>query len=120
MHQKLPLNGYKARWQIEVFFECLKGRGFHFEDTRITKKDRLERLLAVLSIAYVWGYKVGEWSETNIGPIKLKSHGRPEKRIFRYGIDTLKQSILGTDFTQAWPLFIRLLNYDSTLRIKET
>jgi hypothetical protein len=106
---------YKARWEIEIFFECLKGRGFHFEDTRITQKERLERLLAVLSIAYVWGYKVGEWSEKHIAPIRMKNHGRPEKRIFRYGIDNLKQSILGTDFIQNWHHFLKLLSPQDAL-----
>jgi len=61
---KSPKNAieiYLRRWEIETFFQCLKGRGFHFESTHITDLDRLKKLTAVLAIGSVWAHKVGEW-----------------------------------------------------------
>jgi hypothetical protein len=31
------IKNYGLRWEIETLFGCLKGRGFHFEDTHITE-----------------------------------------------------------------------------------
>jgi len=52
---------YKKRWEIETVFQCLKTRGFRFEDTHITKKDRLNKLFAVLTMTFAWSYIAGEW-----------------------------------------------------------
>lgn len=43
---KSPKNAieiYLRRWEIETLFQCLKGRGFHFESTHITDLDRLKK-----------------------------------------------------------------------------
>lgn len=55
------LTAYAKRWQIETLFECLKTRGFNFEDTHITDLDKIDRMLSVLTIAYCWAYKTGVW-----------------------------------------------------------
>lgn len=55
------LTVYAKRWQIETFFECLKTRGFNFEDTHITDLDKIDRMICVLTIAYCWAYKTGVW-----------------------------------------------------------
>src|SRR3990167_9606604 len=34
---------YAKRWEIETLFGCLKGRGFHFEDTHITELERIKK-----------------------------------------------------------------------------
>lgn len=52
---------YAKRREIECLFACLKSKGFHFEDTHITKIDCIEKLLALLTIAFCWAYKTGEW-----------------------------------------------------------
>ena len=33
---------YGLRWEIETLFACLKSKGFNFEDTHITKPERIE------------------------------------------------------------------------------
>lgn len=45
---------YPLRMRIEEMFSDLKGRGFDLEATRIRCPQRLERLAALLSIAYIW------------------------------------------------------------------
>ena len=87
---------YKKRWEIETLFECFKGRGFNFEDTRITKEERINKMVAVLSIAYCWAHKTGEYRCEQGDGINLKKHGRLEKSIFRHGLDLLQQISIGS------------------------
>lgn len=81
-----PIQHYALRWEIETLFSCLKGRGFNFEDTRMTKPDRVEKLLGLLSIAFCLAYKTGEWQHEQKA-IKIKKHGRKAISYFRYGLD---------------------------------
>jgi hypothetical protein len=83
-----PIGVYSKRWSIELLFGCLKSRGFNFEDTHITDMIRIEKLIALLAIAFCWAHKVGEW-EHKEKPIEIKKHGRPAQSIFRYGLDVL-------------------------------
>ncbi len=100
---------YGRRWEIETLFQCLKGRGFNFEDSRITNPERVSRMVAVLALAFVWAVKVGEWCNDNVRKLKTKKHGRLEKSIFRYGLDTLHQAILEVRFEEFWTTFLHLL-----------
>ena len=50
---------YKMRWQIETCFKSLKSSGFNVEDTHLADIDRIERLFAILTIAFLWAYLVG-------------------------------------------------------------
>ena len=40
------IKAYKSRWNIETLFGNLKKRGFRFEDTHLTKVERISKLLA--------------------------------------------------------------------------
>lgn len=53
------LRYYQDRWQIECLFKGLKSSGFNFEDTHVSHVDRLERLLSVTMLAFVWCYQFG-------------------------------------------------------------
>lgn len=86
---------YSKRWQIETLFSCLKGRGFNLEDTRVTDRARIKRLLVVPVVAFCWAHKVGEWRH-EAKPITVKKHLRPAKSIFRYGLDWLRDNLLKT------------------------
>ncbi len=83
------LTAYQQRWAIETLFQCLKGRGFNLEETHLTKAERIEKLFAVLTIAFCWCYKMGEWRH-EAKPITKKNHGRSSKTIFRYGAEWLR------------------------------
>ncbi len=73
--------------------EYIKGRGFSFEDTDITDKARIKKLVALLAIAFTWAHGTGEWQNEQ-KPIKIKKHGRPAVSLFRYGMDFLCDSIV--------------------------
>ena len=69
---------YGERWEIETMFSCFKERGFNLEDTHITHRQRIKRLLAVLAVAFCWAHRTGEWQHENVKPIKVKKHLRLE------------------------------------------
>ncbi len=80
------LENYKKRWGIETLFQCLKGRGFNFEDTHMTFPERIDKLIALLAIAFCWCHATGEWCASQ-KPIKIKKHGRKAVSLFRVGLD---------------------------------
>lgn len=84
---------YKKRWEIETLFGCLKSKGFYFEDTRMTKRDRIKKLVAVLAIAFCLAHATGEWSHRHEKVIKLKKHGRLQESFFRRGLDKIKEAL---------------------------
>ena len=90
------LEKYKKRWKIEVLFQALKSRGFQFEETHLHDAKRLKTLFAVLAIAFCWAYHVGAWRHV-VKPIRIKTHQRPAKSIFRYGFDWMRQALLNPD-----------------------
>jgi hypothetical protein len=87
------LDDYAQRWEIETLFGCLKSRGFNFEDTHLTKPERISKLLGLLTLALCWCLLVGEWQHEQ-KPIAIKKHGRRAKSLFRYGLDTLRNIVL--------------------------
>jgi transposase len=89
----LAIENYFLRWEIETLFQCLKSRGFNFEDTHITDRNKIKKLIVLLAVAFCWAHKTGEWRCKNEQQIKLKKHGRLEKSIFRYGLDLLQNAL---------------------------
>ena len=87
---------YALRWQIETLFGCLKERGFNLEDTRITDRRRIKRLLVVVVIAFCWAHRTGEWRHEQVKPIRVKKHQRLAKSIFKYGLDWIRERLLDT------------------------
>ena len=88
-----PLEEYKERWGIEVLFAALKSRGFNLEQTHLVHIERIEKLIALLAIAFTWAHLVGEWI-AKTQPLKIKKHGRKEQSLFRYGLDHLQYVLL--------------------------
>lgn len=83
---------YAKRWGTETLFAALKTRGFNLEDTHLTAL-RLDKLLALLALAFTWAHLVGIWCHEQ-RPLKLKNHGYPPKSLFRRGLDALRSAIL--------------------------
>ena len=67
---------YAQRWQIETMFKALKTNGFNFEDTHIKHDERLDQLMMVLALTFVWAYKMGIYKHTHLKAITKKAHGR--------------------------------------------
>ena len=105
---------YGLRWEIETLFGCLKGRGFNFEDTHVTHQDRIKKIMALLSIAFCWAHKTGEWQH-EIKPIKIKKHGRPAVSLFRYGLDYLVNALMKVFYQpDLFKQCLEKINYRST------
>jgi len=90
------LSDYAHRWGIETLFGCLKTRGFCLEATHLKDRERLKKLIALLTLAFCWAHRVGEWVVER-QPIPIKKHGCKAKSIFRTGFDLLRQILLNLD-----------------------
>lgn len=87
---KQALVSYAKRWQIECLFKALKSSGFDFQATHLHHLERLNTLLVVVTLAFLWALKVGEFVHHQRKPIRVKSHGRRQKSLFRTGLDHLR------------------------------
>ena len=67
--ETLPI--YKKRWEIETLFGALKSKGFNFEESKLTDGYKIEKLMAFLSIAFIWSILAGDYREQE-KPIPLK------------------------------------------------
>ena len=87
---------YQKRWQIEMCFKAMKSSGFNIEKTHLRDIQRIEKLVLMVMIAFVWCYKTGIYIN-KIKPIKIKKHGRKAKSIFKYGLDYISKTLLNTE-----------------------
>ncbi len=87
---------YKKRWQIEMCFKAMKSSGFDIEKTHLQNIDRIEKLILLVMIAFVWCYKIGIYLH-QINPITIKKHGRKAKSIFKYGLYFLTSTLLNSE-----------------------
>ena len=81
---------YARRWTIEQCFQNLKGRGFNLENTCLRCHDKLRKLVALVSLAYTFCLRVGQYAHQHVKPIARKNHGYPAKSLSRYGLDILR------------------------------
>jgi hypothetical protein len=88
------ISSYKKRWQIETAFRAMKTSGFNIEDTHLIHLDRIERLFAIMTIAFTWAYLVGIYKHTMIKPIKELAHGRKAKTLFKYGLEEISNTLM--------------------------
>lgn len=104
------LADYLRRWNIETLFAGLKTRGFNLEATHLRHHERIERLLALLVLAFSWCLQTGLWKHRH-KPIRIKKHQRPAKSLFRYGLDHLRRLFFNATHKQAeLQQMIRLLS----------
>jgi hypothetical protein len=85
---------YKKRWQIETMFKALKSSGFNIEKTHLQEIERIEKLVALVFIAFAWCYKVGIYLDSFEQKIKIKKHGYRAKSLFKYGLDYVANQLL--------------------------
>ena len=91
--QENAIKTYKDRWQIETLFKAFKTKGFNIEDTHLNQIERINKLVAVVAIAYAWAYKVGEYVHQNIKPIAIKTHQRKAFSIVKYGLNYIANAL---------------------------
>ena len=74
---------YRMRWGIEQLFSHLKKRGFDLEATHMTDASKLEKLFAIVSLAFLFSYGWGSYlRKTRKATAALK-----RKSIFRLGME---------------------------------
>lgn len=89
---------YKERWQIETAFRALKTSGFNIEDTHLTDIERIEKLFALVMVAFTWAYLVGDYLNKYIKPIQIKKHGNKAKSLIKYGLTYIASVLLNAYF----------------------
>ncbi len=85
----LAVATYKQRWQIETCFRAMKTAGFNIEDTHLRDIDRIARLTAMVCLALVWAYLVGDHKDVNIKAVNILKHGRRPKSLVKYGLEKI-------------------------------
>ena len=78
---------------MECLFKALKSSGFDLEATHLKHVERIDTLLSVVCLAFLWALKVGEFVHAQLKPVRTKSHGRRQKSLFRTGLDHLRHSL---------------------------
>jgi len=89
---------YKERWQIETAFKAIKTSGFNIEDTHLTDIERIEKLFALVIIAFTWAYLVGIFLHEQVKPIRILINGRRAKSFFKYGLNFIASILLRTEY----------------------
>lgn len=69
------------------------------EDTHLTDIERINKLFALVIVAFVWAYKVGIFMN-DICPIKIKKHGRKAHSLFKYGLTYLSNALFSRDISK--------------------
>ena len=81
------LETYRMRWGIETFFAHCKKNGFNLEDTHITDPKKMNKLLAVVAVAFCICYlKSPMATQKDSGIAKRKS-------IFRDGMEEIQKMV---------------------------
>ena len=96
---------YKQRWQIEITFKAMKSSGFDIENTHLPDIERIEKLVLLVMIAFVWCYKVGIYLHLNIKAITIKKHGRKAISIFKYGLEYIANFLLNSKMKSKIDIF---------------
>ena len=96
---------YKKRWEIETAFRAMKSSGFNIEDTHLRDKVRIARLFAMVCMALVWAYLVGEHKDIYVKPIKILKHGRRAKSLVKYGLEEISNVLFRPTYTPKFDVF---------------
>ena len=102
--QSKAIAEYKKRWQIETMFGCLKSGGFDFEETHLTLRVRIERMMFLLALALCLAIKTGEL-KIKEKPLRKKNNGRYERSTFRIELDKLQHLLGNLHIASKWREF---------------
>lgn len=67
--------------------------------------ERIARLVAMVCLALVWAYLVGEHKDINIKPIRILKHGRKAKSLVKYGLEEISTILLRPTYTPKFDIF---------------
>ena len=102
---ELGISTYKKCWEVETCFKAMKSSGFNIEDPHLRDIDRIARLTAMVCIALVWAYLVGDHKDINVQPIRILKHGRKAKSLVKYGLEEIATILLRPTYTPKFDVF---------------
>jgi len=76
---------YRQRWGIEQLFSHLKKRGFDLEVTHMTEAAKLEKLFAIVTIAFLFSYAWG----CQLRKTEKETAATKRKSTFRLGLENI-------------------------------
>lgn len=82
---KKALELYHLRWGIELLFSHLKKRGFNLEDTHMSEARKLEKLFALVSLAFLFSFAWG----CELRSTRKQTKAMKRKSIFRLGLEDI-------------------------------
>lgn len=82
---KEALELYRMRWGIEQLFSHLKKRGFDFEATHMTNATKLEKLFALVSLAFLFSFGWG----CQLRATRKPTQAMKRKSLFRQGLEDI-------------------------------
>jgi len=86
--QRKSVERYRRRWCIETMFADLKSRGFNLEQSHMTEHSKIDLLLSLITIAYLWVCKA--IGRTHQKPL-IKSHGYKAESWFRFALNKARK-----------------------------
>ena len=95
-HGPEALELYKLRWGIEQLFSHLKKRGFNLEDTHMTEAKKLEKLFALVTLAFLFSYAWG----CHLRTTRKATKANARKSLFREGLESILR-LLGNPHLKA-------------------
>ena len=66
---------------------------------------RIARLVAIVCVALVWAYLVGEHKDINIRPIRVLKHGRKAKSLVKYGLEEIATMLMRPSYNPKFDVF---------------
>jgi len=89
---KTTISTYQKRWEIETMFGALKSKGFNFEESKISEEDKVEKLMAFLSISFIWSILAGDYRAID-KPIAYKKRELSNQESFQAWLRVAKERI---------------------------
>lgn len=101
---KEALRLYKQRWGIERLFGHLKKKGFDLEATHMTDADKLEKLFAIVTLAFTYSYAWG----CHLRHTQTKSNAASKRKsLFRLGLEDILNMFQSTEDKHIKPIRLR-------------
>ena len=105
---------YKKRWGIEVCFQNLKTRGFNLEETHLQDLKRIQKLIAMVSIAYAFCVSLGIYVNRKVKKIKVNVDNYKVNSFFRIGVNMIyenfrKPALVERNLLPIFKIFTRLI-----------
>lgn len=103
---KEALKLYRKRWSIELLFSHLKRKGFNLEDTHMTDNKKIEKLISIISLSFLFTFGWGCYLRDS----QKQTSASKRKSLFRLGLEDLLHALTNLNGGKVrWKSFIRWL-----------